>query len=194
MWLLPRDYRRKFPSNWSPFDDELHTGPALNGSLHRLRQDKSNLIHFFPGFGFVFHSAAMTFRGEQQSVQLPADQVYATLPVCIPKSGALSVPRLGEGSNAIPAPVRTMRFATRARRKASIEFVEDCPMHPRFQSRKITALHDKCDEDEDDTDSSYLQSSSPLCSTRSKQFLAEIPLRQSDDSDSSSYQAERKKW
>ncbi len=107
----------------------------------------------------MFHSAAMTCRGEQQSVQLPADQVYATLPVCIPKSAALSIPRLGEGSNAIPAPVRTKRFAKKGR-KASIEFVEDCPMHPRFQSRKITALHDKCDEGEDDTDSSYLQSPS----------------------------------
>ncbi len=54
----------------------------------------------FPGFSLVcvYHSAAMAIPGEKQSVQLPADQVYATLPASVGKRGALSVPFLRKGS------------------------------------------------------------------------------------------------
>jgi hypothetical protein len=68
----------------------------------------------FPGFVFVLHSAAMASResrddsDEPYSAHLPADQVCFTPPAHVGKCGALSIPRLGEGSNANPAPVKTI--------------------------------------------------------------------------------------
>ncbi len=72
----------------------------------------------------------MASRGEKQSLQLPADPVYATQPACVGKRGALSVPRLGEGSNSVPAPVWSMKFAAQARAKAPKDFVDGGPMRP----------------------------------------------------------------
>jgi hypothetical protein len=43
----------------------------------------------------------MSSRGVKQSAQLPAEPVNATPPAHVGKRGALSVPRLGEGSNAV---------------------------------------------------------------------------------------------
>ncbi len=65
------------------------------------------LIRFNP----VFRAAHHQFRrGVKQSAQLPAEPVDATPPARVGKRGALSVPRLGEGSNAVPAPVRSIKF------------------------------------------------------------------------------------
>jgi hypothetical protein len=91
----------------------------------------------------------MSSRGVKQSAQLPAEPVDATPPARVGKRGALSVPRLGEGSNAVPAPVRSIKFEAQGRAKAPIEFGEGGPMRPLRRSRdaRMTTAVSSSEED-----------------------------------------------
>ena len=93
----------------------------------------------------------MSSRGVKQSAQLPAVPVDATPPARVGKRGALSVPRLGKGSNAVPAPVQSIKFEAQGRAKAPIEFVVGGPMRPFRRSRapRLTAAISTSDEEED---------------------------------------------
>jgi len=92
----------------------------------------------------------MSSRGVKQSAQLPAAPVDATPPARVGKRGALTVPRLGEGSNAVPAPVRSIKFGAQGGAKAPIEFVEGGPMRPLPRSRdaRMTTASSSSEEDE----------------------------------------------
>ncbi len=92
----------------------------------------------------------MSSRGVKQSAQLPAAPVDATPPARVGKGGALSVPRFGEGSNAVPAPVRSIKFEAQGGAKAPIEFVEGGPMRPlpRLRDARMTTAVSSSEEDE----------------------------------------------
>ncbi len=89
----------------------------------------------------------MSSRGVKQSAQLPGEPVDAT-PARVGKRGALSVPRLGEGSNAVPAPVRSIKFEAQGRAKAPIE---SGPIRPLRRSRdaRMTTAVSSSEEDEE---------------------------------------------
>jgi len=93
----------------------------------------------------------MSSRGVKQSAQLPAAPVDATPPARVGKRGALSVPRSGEGSNAVPASVRSIKFEAQGGAKAPIEFVEGGPMRPLPRSRdaRMTTAVSSSEEDEE---------------------------------------------
>ncbi len=87
----------------------------------------------------------------KQSAQLPAEPVDATPFARVEKRGALSVPRLGEGSNAVLAPVQSIKFEAQGRAKAPIEFGEGGPMRPLRRSRdaRMTTAVSSSEEDEE---------------------------------------------
>jgi hypothetical protein len=95
----------------------------------------------------------MSSRGVKQSAQLPAAPVDVTPPARVGKRGALSVPRLGQGSNAVPAPVRSIKFEAQGGAKAPIEFVEGGPMRPLRRSRDARMTTNVSSSDDSDSSS-----------------------------------------
>ncbi len=117
----------------------------------------------------------MSSRGVKQSAQLPGEPVDATPPDRVGKRGALSVQRLGEGSNAVPAPVRSIKFEAQGRAKAPIEFGEGGPMRPLRRSRdaRMTTAVSSSEEDAGEELQAILAAKAPM------EFVEGGPMRRS---------------